>query len=229
MANGSGSAARTTPRRAAITKAERDIDATLAATKDPVRAQALRGARAFKRSWIEFAEILTRVRDEEHWADWGYDSFERYCTKELHIKKETAYKLTGSYQFLRKEQPQVLKRDGVLKPLPDYRSIDKLIKAEDQLPARSGTVKELRSAVIDECLTPAATSARLKEMLPPPPPKPGDAKREARRFASQARRLLAGIQGSALLADEIPEPENMKLLALIDALENVSDPAPASA
>jgi hypothetical protein len=210
-------------KNASLTKTEADLDARIAATKDALRADALRGARAFKRSWLEFAEVLTRVREDERWSAWGFDSFEQYCARELHIRRDTALKLTGSYKFLERARPEALRRDGVQASLPDYRSVDVLARVEGTPAARSPAFKELRDAVIDDGLAPGATSARLREILPPKPAGPGESRREAARFAAQARRLLAALQSSSLLADALPEPGRLSLDALIDRLEALSE------
>ena len=207
-----------------LSKAEIEIESRLAHTSDPRRAEALRGAAAFKRSWLEFAEILTRVRDEELWTGWGFDSFEDYCAKELHVRKDTALKLSGSYKFLERAQPKTLQRDGVKTALPDWRSLDVLAKHEGTTAARTNAFKELRDAVIDDGLAPGPTNTRLKEILPPPPVGPGDAKREAAKFAAQARRLLAALQSSAALADDLDDPAKLSLDKLIDRLEELADP-----
>src|ERR1700733_6215454 len=104
-------------------------DAELAAAEamhadDPERAEILHRARRFKASWIELAESLSEVRRGGQWKGWGFDSFEEYARNELHLKPETADKLTGSYQFLQRRAPEVLRRDGVNRPIPSYQSVD---------------------------------------------------------------------------------------------------------
>ena len=80
-------------------------DAESAHQNDPERAEVLARARRFKASWIELAESLSDVRRSGRWRDWGYDSFEAYAKGELHIRQETADKLTGSYGFLKRRAP----------------------------------------------------------------------------------------------------------------------------
>src|SRR4051812_27310193 len=99
------------------------IDATLAALEetfsdDQERAELLRRARQFKSSWIELAQSLTEARKSGRWKQWGFETFDDYTRKELHLRQETVDKLTGSYSFLQRRAPAVLDRDGVAAPLP---------------------------------------------------------------------------------------------------------------
>jgi hypothetical protein len=139
-------------------------DAELAAAEaqhadDPERAEILHRARRFKASWIELAESLTEVRRGGRWKGWGFDSFEEYAKSELHLKPETVDKLTGSYQFLQRRAPEVLRRDGITSPIPSYQSVDFLRRAESQEGAADGTVSEIRRRVLDEA-APLPTVAR---------------------------------------------------------------------
>ena len=72
-----------------------------------LRAEALAAARRFKNTWIEFGAVLIQVRSRMSWREWGFDSFEAYCAKELHIRQKTAQKLTASYGFLMKHEPEI--------------------------------------------------------------------------------------------------------------------------
>ena len=64
---------------------------------DRLRLELVRRARNFKRSWVEMAEALTRVRAAQVYLEWGYPDFETYCHSELMLTKGTVDKLTGSY------------------------------------------------------------------------------------------------------------------------------------
>jgi hypothetical protein len=139
-------------------------DAELAAAEaqhadDPERAEILHRARRFKASWIELAESLTLVRREGQWKSWGWGSFEEYARSELHLKPETVDKLTGSYQFLQRRAPEVLRRDGLKSPIPSYQSVDFLRRAESQEGAPDDAVSEIRRRVLDDA-APLPTVAR---------------------------------------------------------------------
>jgi hypothetical protein len=131
------------------------IDATLAALEetfsdDRERVELLRRARQFKSSWIELAQALTEARKNGRWKSWGFETFDDYTRRELHLRQETVDKLTGSYSFLQRRAPAVLERDGVGAPLPSYQAIDFLRRAEASADAPREAVEEIRRKVLDE-------------------------------------------------------------------------------
>ena len=117
---------------------------------DPERAEVIARARRFKASWLELAEVLTGVKRSGRWKDWGYESFEAYTKGELHIRPETAEKLTGSYAFLKRRAPAVITRDGITEPIPSYQAVDFLRRAEASDAAPRDAVEAIRRRVLDE-------------------------------------------------------------------------------
>jgi hypothetical protein len=120
---------------------------------DPERAGVVAAARRFKASWFELGEALTRVRREERWKAYGYSSFEDYCKRELHLRQETADKLTGSYSFLHSRAPKVVERAFARdnfeeEPLPAYQAVDFWRRA-DEGEADRETVEEIGRQVLD--------------------------------------------------------------------------------
>ena len=75
-----------------------------------LRHQTLEAAKRFKSSWVELGRMLWTVWREKKFREWGYLTFEAYCTKEIGIRVATAKKLLHSYYFLEKEEPTFLKR-----------------------------------------------------------------------------------------------------------------------
>lgn len=154
------------------------VDRALAALEeqfadDPERVELLRRTRRFKASWLELAEALADVKRSKHWQRWGFDTFEAYAKSELKLRPETVDKLTGSYSFLHKRAPEVLRRDPLDAPMPSYQAIDFLRRAEeraeedDSVP--SATIVDIRKKVLDDGV-PVATVARLyKDTLFPVP------------------------------------------------------------
>lgn len=120
------------------------------ATTDPERAELIARTRRFKASWLELAEALTHVRRDGTWRGWGFDSFEQYAARELKLRAETVDKLTGSYSFLQKRAPAVLRRDGVSEAIPSYQAIDFLRRAEEQEGAPEEAVVAIRKMVLEE-------------------------------------------------------------------------------
>jgi hypothetical protein len=134
---------------------------------DPDRAELLQRARRFKASWIELAEALTDVRRRGQWKNWGYDTFEAYAKGELHLRQETVDKLTGSFLFLQRRAPDVLKRDGVQREIPSYQAVDFLRRAEEREDAPSDAVRAVRERVIEEGAPLSAVSRQFKDVVFP--------------------------------------------------------------
>lgn len=146
-----------------------NVDRALAALEeqhadDPERAELLRRTRLFKSSWLELGEALADVKRNKAWERWGYDTFEAYAKAELKLRMDTVEKLTGSYMFLHKRAPEVLRRDPVEEHLPSYQAIDFLRRAEERNEqdhnVPDDTMEEVRKKVLDEGV-PMATVARL--------------------------------------------------------------------
>lgn len=179
-----------------------NVDRALAALEeqhadDPERATMLRLSRRFKTTWIELGEALTRVKKAEAWKRWGYESFEAYAKTELKLRGDTVDKLTGSFMFLHKRAPEVLKRDPIETTLPSYMAIDYLRRVEekaetdDSIPRAA--VEEVRHKILDEG-QPMAKVARLyKDTLFPTTEhqKKEAARKDIKKVATKLRDLLA--------------------------------------
>lgn len=146
-----------------------NVDRALAALEeqhagDPERVELLRRTRRFKSSWLELGQALAEVKRDKTWERWGYPSFEAYAKAELKLRMDTVDKLTGSYMFLHKRAPEVLKRDPIDSHLPSYQAIDFLRRAEErqeqETTVSEETMGEVRSKILDEGV-PMATVARL--------------------------------------------------------------------
>lgn len=151
------------------------------AAKDPVRADMIARVRRFKASWFELGEALSEVKRADQFKKWGYASFEDYCAKELHLKRDTADKLTGSFVFLKSKAPEILQRDGREAPIPSYQSVDFLRRAEEETQAPPETLDELRKHVLEEGAPVAKVTRLFKDALFPVPPE------------EQAEKRLAGL------------------------------------
>lgn len=153
------------------------------------RRRVLEGARRFKAAWVEFGRLLSEVKREGLWRTWGYPSFERYCTKELFIRPSTAEKLTLSYGFLERHEPDLARSRGEPRA-PPFEVIEVLSRAEAAGRLSHAGWRELRDEVLEQPPTPAAMNRRLSERFgaPPPAPTPRKAERLAR-LAALARRL----------------------------------------
>jgi lipopolysaccharide biosynthesis regulator YciM len=163
-------------------------DAERSHADDPERAELLSRARRFKASWIELAEALTGVKRGNRWRDWGFESFEAYARQELHIRPETAEKLTGSYSFLKRRAPSVIHRDALHEPVPSYQAVDFLRRAEASETAPRDAVEEIRRRVIDEAAPAASVSRAFGSVVFPVAPEQSAA-RDLAGLKNVARRL----------------------------------------
>lgn len=153
------------------------------------RRRVLEGARHFKAAWVEFGRLLAEVRGKELWRGWGYPSFERYCSKELFIRSGTADKLTRSYGFLERHEPELARARGESRA-PPFEVIEVLSRAEDAGRLPAGGWRELRDEVLERPPTPAAMNRKLTDKYGPPRPAPPRPEAERlSRLAATAQRL----------------------------------------
>jgi hypothetical protein len=168
-----------------------------------MRLELVRRARNFKRSWVEMAEALTKVRNAQVYLEWGYPDFETYCHSELMLTKSTVDKLTGSYAVVREHAPQVLDRDGLAQPIPNLDAVEYFAKAlrgnepanddDDDHGPGDDVVRELRQAVFDD---PKPVAVLRKTFDPLFFPKPAGSERVEAMEKTRAavRRLEALLQ-----------------------------------
>jgi hypothetical protein len=116
---------------------------------DSERYQVLATARQFKSSWVELGEWLARVSSSKRFAEWGFATFDDYCTGEIRIRRQTAEKLLLAYRFLERREHGLLERREQ-RPLPDYRSVDLLRQADEGGQFSMAEYSELRQAVVAE-------------------------------------------------------------------------------
>lgn len=159
------------------------------------RYQVLATARTFKSSWVALGERLLRVKRGGLFQEWGYENFEAYCAQEIRIKKPTAQKLTLAYDFLEREEPQLVPRQGEIAPVPDYRSVELLRQAREEKGFSAEDYAGLRRAVLEENRSHPTVQKRFKEVAtaqeggPSPSEQLRGALQTARRLASQLERL----------------------------------------
>ena len=158
------------------------------------RYQVLDTAKRFKSSWVELGEQLLRVNRSGFFKQWGYESFEDYCAKEIRIKKPTALKLTQAYHFLEKEEPELLARRTELKPLPDYRSVDLLRQASQEQEISSEDYASLRRAIVEEERSLPTVRKRFNDLVAPPPASAHHMLTHCKTTLTAARRLAGLLQ-----------------------------------
>lgn len=155
------------------------------------RYQVLATAKQFKSSWVELGEWLAKVSNSQKFSDWGFTSFEDYCTKEVRIRRQTADKLLLAYRFLERKEPDLLERKAG-RPLPDYRSVDLLRKADEGEYFSMAEYSELRQAVIAEERGHPAIARQFRDMTHSHQPEQKTA-HQHRNALMAARRLLTSL------------------------------------
>jgi hypothetical protein len=195
------------------TKTERLMEeAILTHAQDAERVLVLERARRFKRTWIELAEVLVKVREHETWARWGFRSFDDYCSRELHLRRGTVDKLCASYGFLRANAPRLLhdEPDDVVRPIPSWQAVDFVARAEERGAIDDATLGELKRQVFEEGAPAPALARRYREVAFPL----GDDERRGRARAQ----LLAAARR---LGDLVAEPEAEVPVKLATAVESL--------
>lgn len=182
------------------------------------RARVQESARRFKASWVDLASHLARVKQEGLWEEWGYSTFETYCSKELRIKRTTAQKLVASYGFLARREPEVLSDRGLQEKAPAFEVIEVLSRAEERGQLDDETYAEVRSSLWEQPVDAARMKRELARRFPEPEPPPPPVDLELRRFASQARKLARDLGGSSRIPRAIAE----RAAALAEDLEELA-------
>jgi hypothetical protein len=210
-----------------LTKTDRQMeDRMMAVSDDPVRADALQKARAFKRTWLELAESLSRITEKRLWEQWGFTDFDAYCRKELHLRGSTVAKLLGSYRFLETSAPRVIERartdhaPDFAAPIPSLKTVEFVQKATDRGAADDETMRAIHRVAFDEGVEAPVLAKKFGELVFPQTA--GEKKDKLRAQISAAARRL-----SALIAEDgSPVPRQLAIRIeetvgeLLEAIEN---------
>lgn len=207
-----------------LTKTDQQMeDRMFAVSSDPERADTLQKARAFKRTWLELAEALSRVNDKRLWEKWGFSDFDAYCRKELHLRGSTVAKLLGSYRFLETSAPRVIERartDHYEAPIPSIATVEFVEKATREGHADEETLRTIHRSAFEEGLEKPVLAKKFGELVFPVSER--DKKEKLRAQIAQAARRL-----SALIAEDgAPVPKQLAIRVeetvgeLLESIEN---------
>jgi hypothetical protein len=161
---------------------------------DGFRAEVLHAARTFKSSWTGLAKVLTRVRDEALWEGWGFASFDAYCTRELHIRKATALKLTRSWSFLDRHERSWKPEAEDARPAPAFEVVEVLAEAEERGALDAEEYRSIRDSIWDTERPVAAVRRELTERFLRPEPEPAPVEVRLGQLARTARRLAEELR-----------------------------------
>ena len=116
------------------------------------RFKVLESSSRFKDGWVDLAKKLTKILGENLYREWGYTSFEQYCRLEIRIKKNTALKLTGAWQFYQHEisgQGQT-QEEPPKDQIPELEAIGMLQKAKESHQWPSDMYEELKNNALEQ-------------------------------------------------------------------------------
>lgn len=120
---------------------------------ESLRFHVLDAVKRFKGNWLELGRFISVVEKKGAFRDWGFATFEGYCTRELKLKRPTVAKLLNSFRFLRKEEPDFLSSAlsaGEKAEIPDYESVNILRQARAKKSIAGEDYARLRSAVFED-------------------------------------------------------------------------------
>jgi hypothetical protein len=149
-----------------------------------LRQAVLLSAKRFKSTWVELGKLLVQVRDGALFEGWGYPSFETYCAKELHIRKSTADKLTRSFSFLARHEPEEVQQEDVVERAPAFEVVEVLAGAEERGQLSADEYRSVRDSIWNAEEPATELKRELVERYPRPQPE---------NFESMALRRLAGL------------------------------------
>jgi hypothetical protein len=178
----------------------------------------------FKRSWVDLAQHLTEVMRGSIFKEWGYRTFEAYAQHELFLRRDTAIKLTRSYDFLASNEPTMLDeardRDAPASPLPSFQSIDALAEARKNPQLSETDYRELRDKVFGEDLTPSQVKKLVRDKAPEPLTQKKDEPEDRLRKCLQLAERLYGL---LLEEEDVPEKITKAIEDAVGGLRRILD------
>ena len=164
-------------------------------------------AKRFKSGWREMAKLLLKVRTEELFKSWGFDTYEAYCLKELHIKKGTALKLVRGQAFLTKHENALFTQPAEQQPELAQEVVETLAQLEDAGRFTENDYPAVRE-IWKKDVPVAAVKRELMERLPPAKNETDEAVVVAEEFAkiaALAQRLAKQVQANGKISKAMKE------------------------
>ena len=153
-----------------MTKTMKEIEEKMDSLEpESLRFQVLEAVKKFKGNWLELGRFVSVVEKSQSFREWGFVTFESYCTRELKLRQQTVIKLLRSFLFLKREEPASLSafledRAGT-GLLPDYDSVNVLRMARAKKAISEDEYSRLRSAVLNEEAEPREVGRQYRSML----------------------------------------------------------------
>lgn len=167
----------------------------------------LLAAKRFKSSWVELGKLLSKVRHDGLFTEWGYPNFESYCLSELRIKKQTADKLTRNFGFLEKHEPQVMQTPELAEAAPAFEVVEVLAQAEERGQLSANEYKSIRDSIWNQEKPTSELRRDLVERFPAPPPPEAkvDSSAELKRLWGLAKKLSAELHANRKVPTAVRE------------------------
>ncbi|MFL5320993.1 MAG: hypothetical protein ACJ790_15125 [Myxococcaceae bacterium] len=175
-------------------------------------------ARRFKASWTEMGKLLVEVFNKKSYEEWGYESFDAYVTKELHIRKSTADKLLKTFNFLKSYEPKIVEEADLPERAPAFEVVEVLADAEARGQLSPSEYKSIRDSIWDSEKTTSELRKDLVERFPKPQPPAPPSDISLRRYAQTARKLANELGASS----KVPKAVSERAAALADDLEELA-------
>jgi hypothetical protein len=195
------------PQTARTKTEERMYERLQTLERGSLRYRVLSSAIEFKRSWVDLAEHLTEVAKSGGFKEWGYRTFEAYAQHELHLKRDTAQKLTRSFDFLASHEPGYLEEaragNGDGAELPHYQALDVLAEARSNPYLAEKDYREIRDQVFGEDLSPSQVKKMVRDRAPEPLKEKRDNDPEDR--LRKCLYLAERLYGLLLEIEDLPE------------------------
>ena len=165
----------------------------------------LLAARRFKSSWVELGKLLVRVRNEALFTEWGFESYEAYCLKDLRIRRQTAEKLARSFSFLAKHEPDAMDAPEVSETAPAFEVVEVLANAEERGQLSADEYRSIRDSIWNPQKPVAELRKEFSERFPPPPPETPAEVMQLRRLAGLARKLAKELSLHSKVPQEVAD------------------------
>ncbi len=193
-------------------KPQQDIDRKLSAVEvGSLRYQALQSVKKYKSSWVELGEALREIGEHHSYREWGFTSLEAYGANELHIRKETLYKMIANYHFLRQHEPTLLKEER-RRDIPDFHTVSVLNEAKKREDVPDDMYHQLRNDALEK----AVSAMKLKRQLPKDETAPSAPRKANMR---QLHTKAVALKNSLLQYDELPDSIVKSIEAIVSYTE----------
>ncbi len=211
-----------------MTKIMREIEDNMDHLEpESLRFQVLEAVKKFKGNWLELGRFVNVVEKSQSFREWGFVTFESYCTRELKLRQQTVIKLLRSFLFLKREEPAslsaFLEDRYAAGRLPDYESINVLRMARAKKAISEEDYGKLRSAVFDGDTQPREVGRQYRSMLQVARDAEADPEeawlRQRRESLKKVLTSLRTVKNTVELSQLLPDAGLATLKKLIEQVE----------